>query len=186
MVAHDYGADAEPADNPTELQRLQVLVAQLYEADAKVDDLEEQLKTANAAARHLREQSIPELMETLGLRDCRTTQGLRVLVKDEVRASLPKDPERREAAFLYLEDSGNGGLIKRKFVVEFNREDEAWAAKFERDLAARKRPLNVLRSKDVHHQTLLAFLREQLREGEPVPMESFGAFVQKVATVEEK
>lgn len=186
MQAHDYGEDAEPSTNPSDLQRLAALVHQLDDADTEVERLEAKLKTANAAARQLREQAIPELMDSLGLRDCSTSDGLRVRVQDEVRASLPKDPERREAALNYVENSGNGGLVKRKFVIEFSRDDEDWAEKFERDLALRKRPLNVVRTKDIHHQTLLAFLREQLREGEPVPMAAFGAFVQRVARVEEK
>lgn len=157
-------------------------VDELVKLDEEIERTEGRLEMLKKRRRSIVEHEIPDVMGRVGSNEIRLNNGYKVTVKDEVRASLPKD-ERRPLAFAWLEDSGNGGLIDRRFTIRFPREEEAWADKFERDLAKRKRPLDVERTKDVHHQRLLGFLREQIRGGRSVPMELFGAFIQRIASI---
>ena len=74
-------------------------------------------------------------------------------------------------------------LIKRLFSIEFGREEEKWADKFERDCKQRKKQLHLKRKKFVHPQTLQAFIRGQLEEGVAVPLDIFGVFRQRFVKV---
>lgn len=181
--AYDYtGHEELPA--PDQLAQLHRLVDQLEQREREVDRLTELLKVQAEAARKLREGDVPDLMQAMGMKDFTSTSGLRVQLRQEVRASLPKDPAKREQAFAWLKAHKHDGLIKRSFVIKFGKDEEAWATKFEADLRKRKKPVNVLRVDDIHNQTLCAFLREQIREGTGIPLPAFGAFIQKFAKIE--
>lgn len=158
------------------------LVDQLTEIDRRIEEGEARLTAHKNRRRQLVEHEIPDVMARVGAPEMKLPNGFKVTVKDEVRASMPKD-ERRPLAFAWLEESGNGGLIDRRFTIKFPREEIAWANRFEADLKKRKRPVDVERTEDVHHQRLLGFLREQIRGGKQVPMEFFGAFIQRIASV---
>lgn len=175
---------SEHLDAPTDTVAAELCraVDELRHVDAKIERAEAELEGLKKRRRAITENEIPDVMARVGTTELKLANGYKVSVKDEVRASLPKD-ERRPLAFAWLEDNGNGGLIDRAFKIRFPREEEAWADKFERDLAKRKRPLDVERTKDVHHQRLLGFLREQLRDGKVVPMDLFGAFIQRIAAI---
>lgn len=179
-MAHDYSGHQEEAP-PDQLALLNRLVDELVKADNDVDAAEAALATAQERSRKLREGDIPELMLTIGMKDLTTMDGLHVKLREEVRAALPKDAARREQAFDWLKENGHAGLIKHEITVKFTREQYAQAERIFKLLSGEN--VNVFRKDDIHHQTLCAFLREQLKAGEGVPLPLFGAFIQKFAEV---
>jgi len=182
---HDYSGHQEEIA-PDQLQLLNNLASKLDEADAVVANLELELKAAEQKARTLRETDLPELMQAIGLKEITTANGLTVELREEVRASFPKDLEVRERAFSWLDENDHGGLVKHNFTISFTKAQEAAAERFAQELAARKEPVNFVRKKDLHHQTMLAFIREQLKVGSDIPLPLFGAFIQKFAKLKRK
>lgn len=150
-------------------------------AEAEVARLEEELKKAQAELRNIKEHVIPRLMDDASQVRVTTKDGITVEVEEKLRGSIPESSA--EAALSYLEEHGAGAIIKRQFIIEFGKGDEAWAKKFAADLAKRKRPLLAKTKRAVHPQTLLAYLREQLEAGEAVPLEVFGVYRQRSSKI---
>lgn len=184
---HDYSEFADDeviGDNL--MARIQGLAGDFISAETRVATLEAQLAEAQAAVRLIEERSLPELLDEAQFGDSKivTPSGLEVSMSEVIRGSIPKGKE--EPAFAWLEKYKHGALIKRKFVIEFGKDQEKWANKFQRDCAQRKRSLNLKRSKSVNPQSLLAFVRGQLKEGVDIPMQTFGVFRQRFAKVKVK
>lgn len=179
----DYG-DYKVAPGENILVTIAAVARDQAEAEAEVARLEEELDQAKQRLRLISEETLPELMDNAEQTELRTKDGIQIKVGETVRASIPKtDPARASRCFKFIEDEGDERLIKRKFTIEFGREEEGWANKFERDLKQRKRPLNVKREKTVHPQTLAAYLKEKLELGVPLPDNSFSLQRQKVAKI---
>lgn len=183
-MQHDY-SEHEEEIAPDQMTLLHSLASKLDAADREVEELELKLKEAENKARQIRENDLPELMQSLGLKQLVTANGLVVKLREEVRASFfAKDPGKREPAYDWLREHGHDGLIKNTVAVQFGKEQEQLAEKFAEFVKTFEAPVSMQRKKEINHQTLLAFLREQLREGQEVPLPLFGAFVQKFVKIE--
>lgn len=184
---YDYSAfkDDEIPVGANLLARISGLAADQLQAEARVLQLTEDLKQAVEHLRHIAENQMPQLMEEAGGMDhFSTREGLEVKIKTAIRGSIPKANETE--AFEWLEDNDHAELIKRNFIIDFGKAEEKWADKFERDLAQRKKPLNVKRKRTVNANTLKAFVKTALEDGVPIPMDVFGVFRQNFATVKLK
>lgn len=182
---HDYSADIEPPKEEA-FARLDKLIVQMHKHDRRVAELTTALAEETAAAKLHKEKLIPELMESIGLKDATTASGLKVKLKDDITCGLAsgdKDPVKRARGLAYLEQEGFHDLIKNKFVIEFDRADEAWANKFEAQMRKRKRQLDYNRTKDVNFQTLSKWARDRLAEGKAVPADDFNFNRRNVAEV---
>lgn len=163
---YDYGdaPEARSQTSVTDTTPLERLCLDLEERDAEIERLTAELAKKQAAADVIRNVEIPSLMEQMGsnlieLERC----NLRVTLKRKNRANIKKDDEAE--VFDWFEEIGNGKIIKREFHISFSREDEAWANKFEADLAKRKRPLDVERKKTIPNPSLVKFVNEALEAG---------------------
>lgn len=165
------------------LAQLSGMATDQKQYEATIARLEVELKEAKESLRHISENQLPQLMEDIGLEEFKTIDGsIKISLNEVIRGSIPAKNETE--AFKWLDANDNGNLIKRTFQIEFGKDEEKWADKFERDLKQRKKPLHCKRKKKVHPQTLQAFVRTQLAEGEPIPMDLFGVYRQRVAKVE--
>ncbi len=183
MTEHDYTEYKDgPGDNM--LAAIVGLARDQKAAELEVARLETDLKKAKERLVDISEHQLPDLMDKAELGDFTTKEGITIEIDERIRASIAKqDLKRQAAAFNWLESNGHEGLIKRQFVIEFNRDDERWANKFERDLRQRKKPLNVKRKKEVHSSTLVSFVKEQLGQGVQIPLKTFGVMRQRFAKV---
>jgi len=163
------------------LTRLAKMAKSQLEQQQQVARMETALKTAKAVLTVTAEEEIPALMAEVGMKEFTTTDGFKITLKEDIKAKIPK--AKLNAACTWIERRGEGEIIKRLFVIGFGTGDGKWANKFERDLARRKKPLKVERTKGIHNQTLLAYLRSLRSKGVNVPMAMFGAFEYTVAKV---
>lgn len=170
------------APTQDKLSQLARLADQQREWEVKIAKIEEELDEAKKKLASISEGVLPGLMDELELEEFKTKSGLVIKVGEHVRASISK--ERAEEAFQWLDDNGFSKLIKRTFTILFGKDEEKWANKFEGDLKKRKRQLAVKRKKEVHNQTLVAFVKERLTEGQEIPLELFGVFRQRYTKVE--
>lgn len=163
-------------DAPT--KQLGDFVKELLQADADLENLEEQAKAMRAKRQHLALTVIPEKMGELGF-DSMTVDGMVIELKQVISASIPV-PKRQEA-FTWLRDHGFGDLIKNIVSVNFGMGDDAAMEQTCRTLAAAGLDADVKTS--VAPPTLKAFVAEQVRKGAPIPLETFGAFIAQMAFV---
>lgn len=159
--------------------RLNQLVDEQEAAAEAVVAAELELKRVNERYRAVAERDLPELMAELGLTEFRTERGLRISIKETVRASIPDG--RREDAMRWLDDNGHGALVKRMVSVSFNREQAEEARKLMEQISGEFPTAREERK--VESATLRAFIRQELEAGHDIPLELFGAFVQKTAEV---
>jgi hypothetical protein len=180
----DYSDDIVIPDQNA-IQRLGKMVAEMAQLVLQEEELEDKLKKVQSELKQYQEQLIPELMTELDMVDLTTKGGIRVEMREEVRASFPKDPERRELAFSWLRSTGNEGLVKHEFKIRYGRDSAREVAKLQKLLEEFEigKTATVEQDQTIHHQTLVAFLKRELKEGHDVPLESFGAFVQKFAKI---
>jgi len=184
----DTGADAYAAFKPEVgdniIKQISATAVDLKDAQALVAALEEQMKEAKANVVHLGEKILPDLMDTAEMTSFTTKEGIVVTVSERIRATIPAKTQKD--ALDWLIDNNENGIIKRQFTIEFGRDDNQWADKFERDMAQRKKALPCKRKSSVHPQTLAKTITTMLADGVDVPMELFGAFRQRFSTVKVK
>lgn len=153
------------------MNELGALAAALVEADREVEAAEDVLKRKKEYARTLREETLPSAMQELGLADVKLDTGQRIVVKQEVYASVPAD--KKFEAYDWLEQHGFGGLIKTSVAVMFGKGEMEEAQSLMLTLQEDGLAPDLERS--VHAQTLKAFLKEQLSTGAEIPLDLFGA-----------
>lgn len=181
---HDYSDEqVEPDEN--EIKRLGRLVVKLAELMLEEQEADENLKRIQKERRQYEQNLIPELMEQIGMSEVTTMGGMKVTCKDVIRVSFPKDPEKVQRAFAWLRETGNDGIIKRQFTIQYGRGDGAWAEKFNELLAEQEveEHAHVEQTKTIHPTTLKSFLEKELVKGTDPPLEDFGAFQQKFAKI---
>lgn len=179
MEEFDLGA-ADAA--PDKLDVLNSHLSEAIELELAVARLEDDLKAAKAVLNTIKTARIPDMMAELGM-DSITFRGWKVTVSDFVSGSLPKDGEAHERAIRWLEAEGAGGLLKTDLSVAFGRSQHNEAL----DLAARLESEGLAPSvkSGVHAQTLAAFARERIKNGEPLDVEVLGLYVGKVAKLKQ-
>lgn len=218
--------DEEIPVSDDQMARLSWVVANQARLMLEVQDLEAKLASVKRKHDYYSQKIVPDLMSEIGLREVKTRAGIEVAVEEKIFATFPKDPDRADAAVKHLVDSGNGGMIKREYLVSFERDKSAEAEAFERvigrpseseidawavirsvvqqaadddaylsTLVASMWPgtvprcpmttetADVDRSQNVHHSTLMKFLREARARGDAETLEVFGALVREVAKI---
>lgn len=161
------------------MNELAALAAGLVEAERATEDAELALKRAKENERSLREEALPLAMQELGLCKVALDSGQTISIKQDVYASIPASG--KDDAYEWIEDNGFGGLIKTIISVQYGKGELDKAQELLEEL--QEKGLNPDIKRDVHAQTLKAFLNEQIGKGAAVPLDLFGArpvFVAKV------
>lgn len=174
MEEFDIGPDL----GQDQLAQLRNKIGEMIDQQALVDDLEEQVKQAKEHLHALRTRHVPDLMAEMQVDQMRF-RGYDISVADLVSGSLPKEESARQRAIEWLEAHEAGGLIKTDLQLSFGKGQEQEASKLYSELAEMGYP--VFANRNVHPQTLMAWARQQLAEGEPLDPEVLGLYVGKVA-----
>jgi len=149
------------------MERLSQLAHEQQAAEVTVAQMEEGLKAAKKRLSLIADEALPELMEQLGLEDFTTSDGLKIDVKETIRANI--SPDNRARVFAWLKSEGKDGIIKHKVVVDFGKGNEEAAEELSEILQSHA--WKYKDDKSIHAQTLSAFVREQLGEGIELPSE---------------
>jgi len=131
----------------------------LVRAQDAVAEADAALKTAKEKERVLKEETLPGMMQELGVTKMALEDGNEITVAQEVYASVPA--HAKEQAWAWLEANNFGGLIKTEVQVAFGKGELEDALEL-LDKLAEIGVTNGTISRDVHPQTLKAFLKEQL------------------------
>lgn len=163
---------------PDALARLNEKLAEAIDLKLATDQLEEDLAAAKKQLNNLNTTVIPDMMAELGMEEC-TQRGWKVKVGEFVSGSLPKDEARLNQAIRWLEEHDAGELIKTSLSVIFTKSQHNEALSLAGQIEQQGFAPNV--SSTVHPQTLMAFARERLKNGEDLDTEVLGLYTGRVA-----
>lgn len=167
----------DSAKSLAEMAAEAVLLEQRIErGNALLGDLQTQL-------RQLLEQRLPAKLQELGVKSLKLEDGSVVEANEIVRASIPSDPEKQQAALNWLRSNNHEDLIKNVVEAKFGKGEDELADRAMQALMTATNGQNVNRKMTVHPQTLAAFVREQLEKGKPIPLDVLGAYVTTVAKI---
>lgn len=177
---YDYGDDVAPQPTLEVFARLQSLAQEQADAEAALALAELEVEKARNRVAKVSETDIPELMESLGLKDFTTMTGFKIEVGEKVRCGITKDKSSK--AMEWLESHKHGKMIKRVLKHEFQKGD---AEKVEQAVEALKKIglTDAEISASIHSSTLLAWVNEMLREGKEFPQDLFGVHKQRYSKI---
>lgn len=182
MQTADYDSYLEiptPEATGADLAKLSQMADLQFQYEREVARLQVELKAAQDRLVNISETLLPELMESVGMAEFRTANGLHIRVERNTRAQISKD--RRTDAFAWLEAHEHAALIKRKITATLGRGEGEKAEALGEML--RKAGFDFDDERSVHPQTLQAWVREMLAQGKDFPLELFGVYDQRIAKV---
>lgn len=182
MEANPYEQFTTESPSNDDIANLGDLANDLYLADLKLLEAQEKVREAQSTVNSIAEQQIPELMDRLGLSSFETKSGVKLSVKDVIRTSIPK--ARRQEAYTWLDEHGQGDLIKHNVTVSFGRAEGKEASKLIKELDSQG--LLVKDDQKVEPSTLKKFVGDRLKEGAQIPMDLFGASQFRKAKIESR
>ena len=186
MSEMDFEDVAEQLSEVTEdgLSRVTNLALAQIEKHQLVESLEEQLKQAKKDLANIQENELPAAIAEYNLKEFTLDNGTQISVKRFYNVSIPKDEEKRQACFNWLNDNGYGDLIKNQVAVNFVKGKEREATSFIQELEDRN--LTPSNKKWVEPMTLKAFAKERVEKAEPFPSDMFGLYIGEKATIKKK
>ena len=163
-------------------QELSELCTRLLELQKQITKCEDNIKNLRNEERLLSENEIPNLMQQSGISSLKLTDGSSVEVKPFYAAKIPAS--KTDEAFDWLSSNGYGDLIKNQVSLTFGKSEDNVANSLVEDLKSKGH--NVSQKKKVEPMTLKAFVREQIQNGQKLPMDLFGVYVSNKTTIKTK
>jgi hypothetical protein len=147
----------------------------LLEAKNDIEVIETQLKQISTV-------DLPAAMQEIGMDSFTLSSGRKITLKTDAFCSIPKDDEGKNKAFRWLRSNNFGSLIKNIISAEFGKGEDEYAIAASNALA--DLGLKPIQKESVHASTLKAFINEQLKNGQDIPLELFNAFIITKSKVE--
>jgi hypothetical protein len=147
--------------------------------EKQISDAEDILKGHKEQYRKLTEETIPEALSELGMTSFRMDDGSSIEVKPFYSASISE--ARRAEAFQWLRDHGFDDIIKNTVSVRFGRGEDELCNRLLGMLGQQGFPAE--QSEKVEPSTLKAWVKERVTRGDQFPMELFGAYIGKKASI---
>jgi seryl-tRNA synthetase len=146
--------------------RQEALEDQIVEAETALSKLKAELNTVAG-------RDLPDAMVRCGLSELKLKSGAKLTVKPYYSAKIPDD--RVHQAHDWLEQHGHGGIIKHVISAELGKGENDLARRVSE--ALKQVGVRYVDKESVNPMTLKAFVREQVENGNPVPLDLFGATV---------
>ena len=162
------------------LTRLGLAAARQLKLERRLQELTDQSTVVSSEIRRLSEVDIPSILDETGLSEVRLKDGTKVVVKEDLRVSTTG--KYREMINAWLVKTGNEDMIKDEVVARFGKGEGDKAAAFL--AAALAETEDADRKRSVNPQSFAALLREMMSNGDDVPLDELGAFVQRRAKLE--
>ncbi len=161
------------------LARLTNLAEEQARIEAEIKGLEVQMDRKRSELKEIAERQIPELADSLNIAEFRTASGLKIEIAETIRASIPV--ALAQSAYAWLRERGHSAMIKRTLSLAFGKGEDEKAEKLKAQLTADSFELDDKTA--VNAQSLAAFVREKLRNGEEIPLDLFGVHRQRVSKI---
>jgi hypothetical protein len=167
-----------------EISTIAIECINLKKKEAEIASLEEQLKQKKLEADDIGSRVIPELLAEQGLSEIKLADGSKVSVKKEFRCTLPKDGDKRDAAYKWLRDNKLEDIIKNNIFVTFGRGEDDKAEQL-LNLAA-ENGFQPEQKSDVAWATLTALFKERVEAGLDMPSDVFNTWIKDKTKITRK
>jgi hypothetical protein len=155
------------------LKSVAALAREIRNKEARIAELEDSLKEEKKSLLKLTDEEMPATLAEIGISSFALDDGSTVEVRQTYGASILV--ENRPAAYDWLRDHGYDDIIKNTIACNFGRGEDDQASAFA--AFAQQQGYAPEQKTEIHPQTLRAFIRERVEEGDEFPMELFGAWV---------
>jgi hypothetical protein len=183
-LPYDYSEfKEESAPNQEDvLGRISKLADEMHKIDKEIAEAELKVKKLKASHQQIAEEQLPELFEQVGMEELKTRSGLPLKLKNKVFTNISKG--RKPKAIAWLDENGQGGMVKRCVIIDFDKTQEDKVAALLR-LIGKGWPNNRTEL-DVHASTVKAFVTRQLADGKTIPADIFGIHCVDVVEITSK
>lgn len=161
------------------LTSVAALARQIRDKEDRISSLEEDLKAEKKALLKLTDEDMPAMLAEIGISSFSLDDGSQVEVKQTYGASILVN--NRPQAYEWLRDNGYDDIIKNSVICQFGRGEDDQASAFA--AFAQQQGYVPEQKTEIHPQTLRAFVKERVEEGDEFPMELFGAWVGQRAVI---
>lgn len=161
------------------------LIEEVAYIDTRVDELMNEVNRLKQRRWLLETRIIPTVLTENGQRECTMDDGTEIKVTDAVAGGIPiRDADKAAAAIRHLREIGHGDLVRNTITAMFAPGQDNMA----KDLESRLLEMGVTFDKKefVNPQTLLAWARRQLADGEIIDLETLGLSQQLHAKIKFK
>jgi hypothetical protein len=155
------------------------LARRAKELEKELEELEASMKERKEQQRKLLEESIPAMLQELGMKEFKMSDGSQIQVKAFYNASIKE--ENRAKAYEWLRDNGYDDIIKNTVSVQFGRGEDQLCDTLLNQLREQNYP--VQQAQKIEPQTLKAWVREKVEQGSEFPTELFGVYIGQRATI---
>ena len=176
--------DSKDLLDNVEITTIAAECVKLKQKEDEIAELEEQLKKKKEEADHIGSRVIPELLAEQGLSELKLQDGSKVSVRKEFRCTLPKDLDKRDAAYKWLRDQGLGDIIKNNVSVTFGKGEDDKAKQL-LDLAV-ENGFQPSQKSDVAWNTLTALFQERVESGLDMPSDVFSTWIKDKTKITRK
>jgi len=161
------------------LTSVAALARQIRDQEESIAQLEDSLKEQKKTLLKLTDEEMPAMLAEIGISKFSLDDGSTVEVKQTYGASILVD--NRPQAYEWLREHGYDDIIKNTVLCQFGRGEDDQASAFA--AFAQQQGYVPEQKTEIHPQTLRAFIKERVEEGEAFPMELFGAWVGQRAVI---
>lgn len=174
------------------LEQVRQIVRDYRDLSIQVQDTEEALKRLKAEQLQLQQKTLPDLfmevgVDNLGLPAEGNLPAYDAELKPYYHANISSDwpPEQQRAAYAYLDELGEGDLIRSTFTVFVGKDDRETALKVQE--ALEKLGVDYETKLAVPWNTLTAWLKEQVEKHKTTPrLDLLGATVGNVVKLKQR
>jgi hypothetical protein len=125
------------------------------------------------------EESIPAMLQELGMKKFTMADGSTIEIKPFYGASIKE--ENRAVAYEWLRKNGYDDIIKNTVSVRFGRNEDKLCETLINQLREQSYPVE--QTEKIEPQTLKAWAKEMVERGVEFPTETFGLFTGHKATI---
>lgn len=161
------------------LATVATLARAIRDTEETINSLEEKLKLEKNKLLKLTDEELPSALAEVGISSFKLEDGSTVEVRQTYGASILVN--NRESAYNWLRDHGYDDIIKNTVLCQFGRGEDDQASAFA--AFAQQQGYVPEQKTEIHPQTLRAFVKERVENGDEFPMELFGAWVGQRAVV---
>ena len=162
-----------------DLSSVGALAKRAKQLEKEIDDIETILKERKDQQRKLLEETIPAMLQELGMKNFTMDDGSTINIKPFYSASIKE--ENRAVAYQWLRDNGYDDIIKNTVSVRFGRNEDKLCEDLINQLREQSYPVE--QAEKIEPQTLKAWAKEMVERGVEFPTETFGVYVGHKATI---
>ena len=162
-----------------DLSSVGALAKRAKQLEKEIEEIESVLKERKDQQRKLLEETIPAMLQELGMKKFTMADGSTIEIKPFYGASIKE--ENRAVAYEWLRKNGYDDIIKNTVSVRFGRNEDKLCETLINQLREQNYPVE--QTEKIEPQTLKAWAKEMVERGVEFPTETFGLFTGHKATI---